>query len=139
MQANAFYGHVQRRAGLDTVAEARAVTYTSLSTLGSALPEAEAENAAAELTDPLDAWLTNPAADLEKSHEPASFVDRVGDREADDARVDDDNAELHAKAALSTLETAVSDGEIDDVRDALPGDYDELLDPPELSESVGSA
>ena len=136
MEETEFLEHVQSRAHLDTVEGARGVMYASLTALGETTPEAEARDAAAQLPETLADQLTSAAADHEASYTSEEFVDRVQEIESEDGRVDDTDAERHARAALSTFAAAVSSGELGGVRDHLAGDYDDLFDPPELSGSI---
>lgn len=129
MNEEEILAHVRERADLESTAEARCATETTLRVLGARLAEPEAENLAAQLPDSLGAALTWESATEAEPFDVDAFVDRVRDGEATDDRLDEDDAEKHATAVVTVLADAVTRGEAEDVRAQLPGDYDRLFKP----------
>lgn len=133
MHEDEFLAHVRERADLESTDEARGATEAALRVLGTRLTEPEAEDLAAQLPEDFGAALTWQSGTEPKAFDADAFVDRVGDRGADDNRVDSSDAEAHAKAVMSVLADAVSAGEIADIRAQLPGGYERLFDPTEAT------
>lgn len=129
MEEEQFFAHVRERADLESEAAAREATDATLQVFGSRLtePEAEAEDLAAQLPEPLSADLTSESRSEPESFDVESFVERVRDHEAG-GNLDETAAETHAQAVISTIDDAVTGGELEDVRAQLPEEYDRLFD-----------
>lgn len=133
MDEQQFLSNVEALADLESTDEASAATEATLAVFGSRLTEPEAENLAAQLPEEFGSDLTWESGTEPESFDAEAFVDRVRERERDDSRVDESNAETHAKAAASTLADAVSSGELNDIRAQLPGGYERLFNPDEAA------
>lgn len=135
MHGDEFLAHVRERAGLESTDEARAATEATLRVLGSRLTEPEAEDLAAQLPEAFGAALTWQSDTEPEPFGVDAFVERVGDHEADDSRIDDADidAEAHAMAVMSVLADAVTGGELADIRAQLPGGYERLFNPTEAA------
>lgn len=130
MEEAEFLKQVEEYATLDRVESASAVAYATLTTLGESLPAEEADAAGSQLPDRLADWFTSAGGGAGAPYTPEAFVERVRELEADDARVDEREADRHARSGLCTFALAVSPGELATVRDRLPEGYDDLFDPP---------
>lgn len=138
MDHDTFIGEVQNRAELASRGEALSATRATLQTFGERIQEGEATNAAAQLPDELGRFLEEEA-DTTESFGFREFVTRVAEREEnlDDPEDDDDRsaAALHARAVIDVLDEAVTEGQVEDLRDQLPDEYADLF---ELAEAEGS-
>ena len=122
MQESDLLQHVQKRAGHDTVDAARETTHAGLRSLGSALPDEEAESLAAQLPEGFadDLTVAEPADD--RSAE--AFVDRIAGSSGTDVAPEEE-----AEAVCSSVAAGVTDGEMSDVLDDLPEGYERFFDP----------
>lgn len=121
MKEDEFIERVQER--LDGTPEhAEEATRVTLEVLGQRLPEREAENLGEQLPPSLARCLRQTASQ-EGSFPVDQFFSRVA--ELSDASLDD--ATGRAKAVLGVLQDAISPGELVDLFDQLPDDYDDLL------------
>jgi uncharacterized protein (DUF2267 family) len=129
MQHDEFIQRVQKYAGLDSSDEAVAVTEAVLSTLGERLYRTEQSDVASQLPRGIKEFLVarqkpeNTRADvqhfsLEEFKRRVSA--RAGTRYPEGARL--------THAVMKVLQEAVSAGEIADMRQALPKDYDALFE-----------
>lgn len=131
MKAHEFLSNVEERADLESADEARAATEATLRVLGSRLTEPEAEDLAAQMPEEFGSDLTWESRTEPESFDAEAFVGRVRERAEEGPRIDDPDAETHAKAVVSTLADAVGSGELSDVRAQLPGGYERLFNPEE--------
>jgi uncharacterized protein (DUF2267 family) len=121
MHYEAFIEQVQQRTGLDSTEEATQATRATLQTLGERLSKTETEKLAAQLPDPLKAYLLLQPETQRFSLE--EFFNRVSARED----VGRPHAIAHARAVFGVLREAVSAGELEDVKRELAPEYAELL------------
>lgn len=125
MDYTTFLGEVQNRASLPSREDALTVTRITLETLSKRLGSDEADNLAAQLPKEI-------GRDLEKVTEVErfswnEFVDRLvekGDYDMSDERA---TAVHHARVVMAVVSEAASEGEMADVRDQLPDEYDDLF------------
>lgn len=128
MQYNDFIQRVQQRARLATPEEAARLTEIVLATLGERLYRTERDSLVAQLPTEL-----NPMVYAQQSREDTrqdvqrfsveEFYKRVSAR----VEVGYPEAKVHTKAVMATLQEAVSAGELRKALDALPDEYEELL------------
>jgi uncharacterized protein (DUF2267 family) len=117
-------GEVQNRAGLPSREDALAVTRTTLELLGTRLESGEATNLGAQLPEEIGRHL-DKTSDVERFSWD-EFVDRLMDR-GDYTSDERGTAVHHARVVMAVVDEAVSEGEMTDVRNQLPEDYDELF------------
>lgn len=122
MQYHEFIGKVQNRARLGTAGEAVRATRATLEVLGQRLHHGESEHLASQLPEEVAIFLENDHPD--EAFGVEEFFERVGTRE----KVDLPKAVHHARAVISVVKEAVSEGQFDDVRGQLPEEYDPLFD-----------
>jgi len=123
MDYNEFVGHVQHRARASSAEEAIGSIRATLSVLAQRLAGQEPDNLAAQLPPEIGRYLRQQQAKSERFGLQA-FFERVADQE--DADLPD--AVHHARAVVSVLRDAVSQGELDNVRAQLPEEYDPLFE-----------
>lgn len=126
MQFHEFLGQVQHRAQLPTLGHALAATRATLETLGERLDGGEPAQLAAQLPREIGHFLSLGGRGRHHRGERFgvdAFINRVALRE----RVEPPLAAHHAQAVLGVLATAVSPGEMEQVRMQLPEDLRRLL------------
>lgn len=141
MDHDSFIGQVQNRAELASRGAALSTSRATLQTLGERIQEGEATNLAAQLPDELGRFLEEHA-DATESFDFQEFISRVAERDENlgDGGIDDDDlsaAALHARAVVDVLDEAVTEGQIEDIRDQLPDDYDDLFELAEVEQHPG--
>lgn len=124
MQYDEFIGSVQQRAGLGSFAEAEKATQATLSTIGEYLVGYEGADLASQLPQGVAEHLRREPPDRPMIHSLPDFLQEIGERED----VDSDEARTHAKAVVSVLQEAVSEGEMQDVRRQFPSEFDPLFE-----------
>lgn len=120
MQFHDFVGKVQYRAKFDSLDPALRATRATLTTLAERMAGNEPKDLAAQLPREIAEYL-----DMEGKGERFDFdefIRRVSEREG----VPANQATHHAQCVMGTLEEAVSPGEMEDVRQQLPEDYQVL-------------
>lgn len=122
MKFTDFTGEIQHRLELGGQDEAVRATRAVLTTLGERLPEGHATNLAAPLPTEIDYYVL--AADHGQRFDHDEFVDRVADR----AEVEAADAAFYGQAVVALVAEIVPGGELDDLRAALPADYEELFE-----------
>lgn len=126
MQFREFLGQVQHQAQLPTLGHALSATRATLETLGEHLAGGEPSNLAAQLPREIAHYVTS-GAPSSMGHGQRfgvdEFINRVSLREG----VAAPQAAHHAQAVLSVLASAVSPGEMAQVRGQLPEDIRRLL------------
>jgi len=129
MEYDAFIGHVQERAELDSPDEAAAAVKATLGTLGEMLSPKERHDLAAQLTKPLKDWLTlwMERPPRERTHPHRFNLEEFYHRVAARSDVRYPAAVKHSLAVIQVLKQAVSDGELQDILRELPDEYEELL------------
>ena len=124
MKGEQFIAEVRNLAELDTNEDAQRAIRVTLQTLKERLAGNEPSNLAAQLPPEVAGFVEG-----EGGREPFSveeFYERVAQREG----VGTDEAIRHARAVATVLQTAVSGGELEDVRSQLGDDYEELFGQP---------
>lgn len=136
MQEEEFVSTVQRRANIEADDDAYAATTATLRTLGERITRGEAEDIASQLPATLEDALTDPNDERPEAEEfPVDeFVERVEERERDRVEEATIDGGLHAQAVTTTLGEAVSGSELDDAREQLPEEFEELFEPVDMSE-----
>lgn len=122
MNFDEFTGQVQQRARLASTGETMAAIRATLTTLSERLQGGATSNLAAELPTGIKEYLTDrPTAE---SFGLDEFFRRVSARENRDLP----EAIHHARAVVSVLRDALSQGAIDNARAQLPDEYDPLFE-----------
>lgn len=124
MEYQDFIGQVQHQARLPTQGDAARAICATFETLGERLTEDEASHLAAQLPRGIGDYLR--LARKTERFSVDEFYRRVADREG--AGVGLPDAVYHARAVLSVLQDAATQGEIDDVRGQLPDEFDALFE-----------
>ncbi len=125
MQYEEFVDRVRQLAELDSFSEAERATKATLTTLGDYLAAGgEERELASELPEKLAEYLYRKPPDRAASPSLDDFLEEVGKREG----VNSDDARAHAHTVVMVLEEAVSDKEMEDVRQQLTGEFDPLFD-----------
>lgn len=124
MQYEEFIDRVQQRAGLDSFSEAEETTQAVLTTLGEYLVGGEGPDLASQLPQGLAEHLRREPPDRAMVYSLPDFLQEVGEREG----ANTDEASARARAVVSVLQEAVSEGEMEDVRRQFPSEFDPLFD-----------
>jgi uncharacterized protein (DUF2267 family) len=127
MKGEQFIAEVRNLAELANDEEAEKATRATLDTLRERLAGNEPSNLAAQLPPEVASYVEGSG-----SGEPFS-VDEFYDRVAQKEGVDHDEAVKHARAVATVVQTAVTGGEVDDVRSQLGNEYGELFGQPGAS------
>ena len=120
MDYSQFIGQVQHRLELGTQGKTVRAIRATLTTVGERLQEGEAQDLAGPLPMEIDWYLES--AESGQRFDFDEFVDRVGER----ANADDQDALFYSQAIMSLVAELVPGGEMQQVRDQLPDDYDPL-------------
>jgi uncharacterized protein (DUF2267 family) len=127
MKGDQFIAEVRNLADLANNEEAEKATRATLETLRERLAGNEPSNLAAQLPPEI-------APNVEGSGGQDAFgVDEFYSRVAQKESISQDEAAKHARAVATVLQTAVTGGEIDDVRSQLGNEYKELFGQPGAS------
>lgn len=118
MQYHEFIGQIQHKARLGSLGDAVRAANATLQTLAERLPADEADHLAAQLPYEIGRFIREHATGAER-FSVDEFYNRVTDREG----IDKPQAVFHARAVLEVLQQAVSPGEIEQIRNQLPGDF----------------
>jgi uncharacterized protein (DUF2267 family) len=122
MQYHDFVGKVQNQARLGTTGEAVRATRATLEVLGQRMHAAEAGHLASQLPEEIGKYLKD-------GQENQTFgLDEFFERASENANVDLPDAAHHARAVMSVVKEAVSEGQMNDVRAQLPEEYDPLFE-----------
>ncbi len=122
MDYSDFTGEVQHRLELGTQGEAVRATRAVLSTLGERIQAGEASDLAAPLPMEIDYYVTS--VDHGQRFDFDEFVNRVSER----GGVDEADAAFYSQAIIALLADIVPGGELQDIADGLPADFDDLFD-----------
>lgn len=125
MQHDEFIGHVQDRARLSSRGEAERATQATLQTLAERLAGGAAGNLASELPPQIANYLGS-RHDMEIADEMSldDFFRRVSEREG----VDLPKSIHHARSVIDVLGEAVSQGQMQKIREQLPDQWDPLFE-----------
>lgn len=124
MQLHEFLGQVQHKAQLAGSDEALRACRAALSTLAERLQGDEPAHLAAQLPRELGEFLKGPGSGSGERFSSDEFFHRVSQKEGIDLPV----SVYHARVVMDVLKSAVSPGEIDDLRAQLPPDYRRLFE-----------
>ncbi len=127
MKGDQFISEVRNLAEVDSKEEAEKATRATLETLKERLAGNEPSNLAAQLPPEIASYLDGEGG--RESFSVDEFYERVAQREG----VSQDEAVKHARAVATAVQTAVTGGEVDDVRSQLGKDYEELFGQPGAS------
>ena len=122
MNYNDFIGKVQNLSRLGTTGEAVRATRATLKVFGKRLFGGEAKDLAAQLPEEIGLYLQQ---DGPKS---AFGVQEFYKRVSKEAGIDLPEAVHHARSVMAVVQEAVSGGEMQDVRQQLPDEYDDLFE-----------
>jgi uncharacterized protein (DUF2267 family) len=124
MKGEQFIAEVRNLAELDTHEDAQKAIRVTLQTLKERLAGNEPSNLAAQLPPEVAGFVEGDGG--REAFSVEEFYERVAQREG----VGTDEAIRHARAVVTVLQTAVSGGELEDVRSQLGDDYEELFGQP---------
>jgi uncharacterized protein (DUF2267 family) len=127
MKGDEFIVEVRNLAGLGNNEEAEKATRATLETLRERLAGDEPSNLAAQLPPEIASYVEGSGS--QDSFGVDEFYSRVAQKEG----LGQDEAARHARAVATVLQTAVSGGELDDVRSQLGNEYKELFGQPGAS------
>lgn len=123
MKHDEFIGQVAHRGRLSSRGAALTATRATLETLAERIPADEAADLAAQLPREIGRFLHQEVEKTERFG-AIEFVQRMADR----ASLDLPDATYAVRAVFDVLNDAVSAGEIEDIRGALPDDYQRLFE-----------
>jgi uncharacterized protein (DUF2267 family) len=132
MKYDEFIERVQERAHLSSPDEAQRATQAALETLAAYISPRERHDAASQLPKGIKTYLQRPflgpgkqlAPNLESKVSLDDFFQRVSILE----EVPPETAREHARAVMSVLREALSEGEFEDIREQLPTElYNEFF------------
>ena len=127
MKGDQFIAEVRNLAELAKNEEAEKAIRATLETLRERLAGNEPSNLAAQLPPEIAPYVEGEGG--RESFSVAEFHDRVAQREG----VGHDEAVRHARAVATVVQTAVTGGELDDLRSQLGNEYEELFGQPGAS------
>jgi len=127
MKGDQFIAEVRNLADLTSDEEAQKATSATLETLKERLAGDEPSNLAAQLPPEIASYAEGSGSG--ESFSVDEFYDRVAQREG----VSRNDAVRHARAVATVVQTAVTGGEVDDVRSQLGDEYKELFGQPGAS------
>jgi uncharacterized protein (DUF2267 family) len=122
MQFDEFINRVQERTGLNSREDVETVIRAVLETLGERLDRKVRNGVESQLPNELKEFLLARAENTDQ-YNVDEFFNRVGAR----ADLTHQDATERTRQVLSVLRESISDGEIQDIRESLPGEYDILL------------
>ena len=127
MKGDQFIAEVRNLAELSNNEEAKRAIQATLETLRERLAGDEPSNLAAQLPPEIAPYVEGDGG--RESFSVAEFYDRVAQNEG----VGPDEAVRHARAVATVVQTAVTGGELDDLRSQLGNQYEELFGQPGAS------
>jgi uncharacterized protein (DUF2267 family) len=127
MKGDQFIAEVRNLAELGNNEEAEKAIRATLETLRERLAGNEPSNLAAQLPPEIASYAEGSGG--QDSFEVDEFYSRVAEKEG----VGQDEAVKHARAVATILQTAVTGGQLDDVRSQLGNEYKELFGQPGAS------
>jgi uncharacterized protein (DUF2267 family) len=121
MKYNQFMGLVQSKAKLASTEEAIKITKATLQTLGERLSGGEPKDLASQLPKEIGVFIQG---DKTEKFGLDEFFRRVSEREGTELP----DAIYHSRVVIEVVKEAVSKGEIDDIKQQLPPEYDRLFE-----------
>jgi len=125
MKYDEFIKTVQMAASLDSKEQAKQAVQASLETLSERILGNEANHLADQLPEEIGTHLRGRGGEMGERFSLEEFYRRIGNREG----VDGATAATHARAVFSTINSAVTTGEYNDIKSNLPPEYKELFAP----------
>ena len=122
MKGEQFIAEVGDLAELDTNEDAEKAVRATLETLKERLAGNEPSNLAAQLPPEIAIFVEGDGG--REAFSVQEFYERVAQKEG---TTNSEEAVKHARAVATVLQTAVSGGELEDVRSQLGNDYEELF------------
>jgi uncharacterized protein (DUF2267 family) len=122
MKGEQFIAEVRNLAELDTNEDAQKAIRSTLETLKERLAGNEPSNLAAQLPPEIAPYVEGEGG--REAFSVKEFYERVAQKEG---TTNSEEAVKHARAVATVLQTAVSGGELEDVRSQLGNDYEELF------------
>lgn len=126
MRSDEFLKNVTETGGPGDPESAAVVTRTVLDNLGKQLKGGEAADLAAQLPAELHEPLQQHGSEAPLTDDVDDFLRRLADQLGEG--VDPDTARTYARAVLSTVDAAVSEGEIGDLPSQLPAGFAPLFE-----------
>jgi uncharacterized protein (DUF2267 family) len=127
MKGEQFIAEVRNLAEVGSNEEAQKATRATLETLKERLAGNEPSNLAAQLPPEIAPYVEGEGG--REAFSVEEFYGRVAQKEG----VGNDEAVKHARAVATVLQTAVTGGELEDVRSQLGDEYKELFGQPQAS------
>ena len=121
MKGDEFIAEVKNLAELDSNEDAEKATRATLETLKERLAGNEPSNLAAQLPPEVAPYVEGEGG--REAFSVGEFYQRVAQKEG----VGHDEAVRHARAVATVVQTAVTGGELEDVRSQLSDEYEELF------------
>jgi uncharacterized protein (DUF2267 family) len=122
MKGEQFIAEVRNLAELDTNEDAQKAIRCTLETLKERLAGNEPSNLAAQLPPEIAIFVEGDGG--REAFSVQEFYERVAQKEG---TTNSEEAVKHARAVATVLQTAVTGGELEDVRSQLGNDYEELF------------
>ncbi|WP_209323631.1 DUF2267 domain-containing protein [Brevibacterium renqingii] len=126
MRSDEFLKNVTEVGGPSDPESAAVVTRTVLDALGKQLKGGEAADLAAQLPAELQEPLQRHGSEAPLTDDVDGFLRRLADQLGEG--IDPETARTYARAVLSTVDAAVSEGENDDLRSQLPAGFAPLFE-----------
>lgn len=126
MRSDEFLKNVTEVGGPSDAESAAVVTRTVLDNLGKQLKGGEAADLAAQLPAELQEPLQRHGSEAPLTDDVDGFLRRLASQLGEG--IDPDTARAYAGAVLSTVDAAVSEGEIGDLRSQLPAGFAPLFE-----------
>jgi uncharacterized protein (DUF2267 family) len=128
MQYDEFIDRVMQGAGLASREEAMGIIRATLAVLGERIYRTERDDLAAELPKPMKGFLYGRAGpDVTREQLDRFGLEDFYQRVRSESELDYRQAVERARAVISVLKDAVSEGQLADVRRELGGEYDPLF------------
>ena len=127
MKGEQFIAEVRNLAELGSNEDAQKAIRATLETLKERLAGNEPSNLASQLPPEIAPYVEGQGD--REAFSVEEFYGRVAQKEG----VDKDEAVRHARAVATVVQTAVTEGELEDVRSQLSDDYKELFGQPQAS------
>jgi uncharacterized protein (DUF2267 family) len=124
MKGEQFFGEVPDLAELDSNEDAEKAIRATLEALKERLAGNEPSNLAAQLPPEIAVFVRGDGG--REAFSVQEFYERVAEKEGTNS----EEAVKHARAVATVLQTAVTGGELEDVRSQLGNDYEELFGQP---------
>ena len=131
MNCNELVNRVQHDLKLPGLGETLRALRATLTTLGERLHAGEAKDLASNLPMEIDRYLLE--ADSGQRFDYSEFVSRVSER----GKIDKPDAAYQAQQLMAIVAEAVPAGEIRDIRDGLPEEFDDLFEQIPLKPMAG--